>query len=651
MIELKKNMPYDGSALGEYEKSQARAAAIIETLPYTELAPVQNLINYAIQQYETYDSARTEGWLTDQTKNLLKKALSTSLEQVKSNKKVLENGVATVGTSFDIYAKESLAQDSDLVENFKNENSDIKSEIAPAVCRVDAKYGLGAQYRDRTAFAVSLLGSGGAALMTKFAAAGVASTVLGEINIGASASRTAGVLRLLLGAGATGSIITQVHRACRGQDVEVTTKKSKSLKALSCNGDILVSQSKKDCILVGTLGAIGTYFSVSSAKKVLEQLRDDTAIASKAIAAANSDGSVGKIGSKLNSVDFNKNPQIELWRLAESGSPEEAAALSKKTQDDIQKLKVLSVKEIGTSSTANRLTASNPKLVTLENGMKGVWKPSVGHNINEGAEIAAYEVDRKLGLNIVPITVEKEVNGVKGSFQIFVHQADEVELKDSPVSLSFFDTLIRHNERYPDNYFTVNGRLVSIDHGKAFEKTSVRFYSALTKTMEPLKNQVEKVKAMEDEVDVTAQKFGRNSDNFRSAMNRLGPQIESAKKREKELLLVAKNSLATILPDKSVYFKLKSISASEWEATLRGHLPPEKISEFLAERNRMISKVDRLTKIVGDNVFRDGALSPLERESNVKIRDGIRATEIRIEDLSVDEFNKFFGSDSRPGTN
>lgn len=72
--------------------------------------------------------------------------------------------------------------------------------------------------------------------------------------------------------------------------------------------------------------------------------------------------------------------------------------------------------------------ANNPKRVTLKQGertLRGLWKP-ITRGPKEWAwesyetEVAAYQIDRMLGLDMVPPTVVKEIDGQKGSLQLWV---------------------------------------------------------------------------------------------------------------------------------------------------------------------------------------------------------------------------------------
>lgn len=100
-------------------------------------------------------------------------------------------------------------------------------------------------------------------------------------------------------------------------------------------------------------------------------------------------------------------------------------------------------------------------------------------------EVAAYRMDKLLGLGMVPPTVEREFRGVKGSLQLWVDTAfsllDIVD-KDIPIPdaaresiedrkylTRAFDSLIANEDRTQQNVrYTTDWRTILIDHSRAF---------------------------------------------------------------------------------------------------------------------------------------------------------------------------------------
>lgn len=103
-------------------------------------------------------------------------------------------------------------------------------------------------------------------------------------------------------------------------------------------------------------------------------------------------------------------------------------------------------------------------------------------------EIAAYEVDRIIGLGMVPATVERSHSGERGSLQWWVEsemsEYERVERGASPpddvafalqgLKMWLFDNLIQNVDRHPGNILiTKDFRIILIDHSRSF-RTSER---------------------------------------------------------------------------------------------------------------------------------------------------------------------------------
>ncbi len=137
---------------------------------------------------------------------------------------------------------------------------------------------------------------------------------------------------------------------------------------------------------------------------------------------------------------------------------------------------------------------TDPWEVTLEKDgivRKALWKDAMGRM--KGAleswkwEIAAYRLDKHLGLNMVPPTVEKKREGKAGSCQLYAGIMDFEEqfkkkLQPPPSQAQglhkaiylqrAFDNLIYNEDRHQSNYrLTEDFRLILIDHSRSFRTT------------------------------------------------------------------------------------------------------------------------------------------------------------------------------------
>lgn len=154
--------------------------------------------------------------------------------------------------------------------------------------------------------------------------------------------------------------------------------------------------------------------------------------------------------------------------------------------------------------------ANDSFIVTLEDGTKGVWKPAKGEaylrpNIDPGTyyrrEAAASSVAHVIGLDdLVPLTVERMVNGEIGSFQKFIPKAENAnevaysKMFDGANDLAraaAFDALVYNTDRHTGNWMLTGlgpksngvnsgeGHLELIDNGLAFPTDQAHFKSFL----------------------------------------------------------------------------------------------------------------------------------------------------------------------------
>ncbi|MFA9452323.1 MAG: hypothetical protein ACERK6_00280 [Candidatus Aminicenantaceae bacterium] len=145
---------------------------------------------------------------------------------------------------------------------------------------------------------------------------------------------------------------------------------------------------------------------------------------------------------------------------------------------------------------------TNPWILTLShNGVtnKAIWKnPSgrmKGYLENWRWEIAAYKLDKLLGLNMVPPTVERDFGGDRGSAQLWIEGCftlrDKVEDDIKTPSYKVFqfnrayylqrafDNLIANEDRHQNQYLiTEDFRMLLIDHSRSF-RTSGKFTKGL----------------------------------------------------------------------------------------------------------------------------------------------------------------------------
>jgi hypothetical protein len=199
------------------------------------------------------------------------------------------------------------------------------------------------------------------------------------------------------------------------------------------------------------------------------------------------------------------------------------------------------------------------RLYLKQNGEEtsGCWKNPEG--IQKGYlegwqyEIAAYRMDKLLGLGMVPPTVEREFEGKKGSLQLWIESEfslldimeQSIPLPDKmPEAEVFnrgkylaraFDSLIGNDDRTQQNVrYTKDWRILLIDHSRAF-RSSKKYRKRLLYGKNGMKEKklfrrlprsfVERVKAL----------------NFEKIKNAVGPylkdeEIDAVLARQKLLL-------------------------------------------------------------------------------------------------------------------
>lgn len=147
--------------------------------------------------------------------------------------------------------------------------------------------------------------------------------------------------------------------------------------------------------------------------------------------------------------------------------------------------KIVKAEDIGEGVTKPK------KLLLSKDGLEaaGVWKrpAALGAELNDRweCEIAAYRLDKLLGLNMVPTTVERRFRMNTGSLQLWVDvPISEKKMAEQKFSAPedrrihyekmralqrAFDSLIANSDRSLENLrYTADWRMILIDHSRAF---------------------------------------------------------------------------------------------------------------------------------------------------------------------------------------
>lgn len=128
---------------------------------------------------------------------------------------------------------------------------------------------------------------------------------------------------------------------------------------------------------------------------------------------------------------------------------------------------------------------TKPQRATLENGSRFAWKP-LRPGYNKGfmesykSEIAAYKLDRMLGLHMVPPITERKMEGKTGAAVFWIENTRGWDVKAPPqgpepmwsmqlTRMKMFDLLIANIDRNQGNLiYDADWHIFLIDHSRAF---------------------------------------------------------------------------------------------------------------------------------------------------------------------------------------
>ncbi len=167
--------------------------------------------------------------------------------------------------------------------------------------------------------------------------------------------------------------------------------------------------------------------------------------------------------------------QEAIWLYAETGQPED----SRKSQRLKEELRAI-LSEGNYTVSPKQLGGTVPKKHLIFNrGVEGVFKDGRSNPdmpwSNPNAEVAAFLLDDLLlDTHLVPMTVFREIDGIPGTVQVFMQNAEtakpEIILAPHFPALAYLDHLIGNSDRKLDNtlFLPHLNRIVAIDNGNSF---------------------------------------------------------------------------------------------------------------------------------------------------------------------------------------
>ncbi|MGD2245333.1 MAG: hypothetical protein PVI11_02170 [Candidatus Aminicenantes bacterium] len=177
-------------------------------------------------------------------------------------------------------------------------------------------------------------------------------------------------------------------------------------------------------------------------------------------------------------------------------NPEELAE-REKWEKLLQEAEIVGQRQLGGSE-----AVTEPWVLELEKDgveFRAIWKNPLGrvkgYLESWKWEIAAYRLDKLIGLNMVPVTVEKRFRGDLGSCQLWIEDCitlkDKVEQEIKTPSYKIYwwnmalfkqrawDNLIANEDRHQNQFLiTKDWRMILIDHSRSF-RTSKKFTKKL----------------------------------------------------------------------------------------------------------------------------------------------------------------------------
>lgn len=257
---------------------------------------------------------------------------------------------------------------------------------------------------------------------------------------------------------------------------------------------------------------------------------------------------------------------IALLAVVVTGQVKSQVIQGPELEEFLLKAQITAAKDLGKGITA-------PKKLTME--LNGVTRYAVYKDIDDykaimkfddgrvdanfqdswKSEIAAYEIDKIMGLGMVPATVERTYKGKKGSAQYFVdsimtegeHKKNNAKPPNADrfnewmYKTRVFDNLVYNTDRNLENLLiTKDWELILIDHSRAFRPQT---FLKSVKDLERFSRSM-----LEGLTRLTQQNLTEKAGKYLPK-----PQIEGMLKRRDQILDIAKK-LAAQKGDAAVYY-------------------------------------------------------------------------------------------------
>lgn len=183
----------------ELTKMMIAEETILSSIPFIQTSAIQNFIRHQLERFNQGKGAtppHEEILKSVQSKS--NSALSEAYQSLNKESEMLKKAADNMGEGLDRATKESLAQDTELQNQYAQKFPKLVEESEATLCRVNAKYGEGAKKRDDYAFAASVgltVASLGSTAASTLAVSATLRGVAGAARAGKIAESTSRVLR------------------------------------------------------------------------------------------------------------------------------------------------------------------------------------------------------------------------------------------------------------------------------------------------------------------------------------------------------------------------------------------------------------------------------------------------------------------------
>ncbi|UYL08417.1 phosphatidylinositol 4-kinase [Bdellovibrio sp. SKB1291214] len=572
---FKKNARYN--ACKELISLQNSYKVIMSAIPLSGAPEVKSVI-------EKFSSSTQEISDQDMIKNLNSAYQETqkALDENRSN--LTASIVGQGGQGLDRTTRHDLLADPALSASVVKSQPKL-SEVA---CLANARYGQGADNLNNGVMIGSLFLGAGASVVGKVGAftAKAFSTAQSARTVGMVSYNAMNMMKYAVMATDFASMAAVTDQACFKTKVADLKTSGACISAPTAD-----RQEQDNCIMAASLTALGVV-----PQKALSAFKGKV---KKAIAEENA-SQAGRIADADQFLDtkasIKRNNATSTTASSElrPGATGSSVALEKKLAEG----NIVSDKRVGQG-------VYGARFVRYEDGSEGVWKPrAVMDEIDTSkSEVAAYNIDKYLGLNNTPVTVIKEYKGEIGSVQYRVKnlkdQSPYETFADDPDQLGFFDYLVANGDRHGFNYLQKeDGKLVAIDHGLSFgggrgKDPFVTFQGNVGQLDKNLRAQEKMTKSIES--------GGRNVASMKE-------QLAELKRKESEL----QSAIKAFTPQKEVVEKLKATSFQDWKKVTAGNLTEYQIQDMQKRQETLLRAIEMAEKKIGaDRLYPSGEASPL----------------------------------------